>query len=129
MVLVYVELSLAGVYSYQKPILEKLKRRFPEGVYLDLDSFSEDYLTGQACRMVEEADKSVLYFTSSEPDAPLGSALRLAEILIRQSPASLVVLQGQHTRLERLFSNRGNLIFAHNPTEEQLFGLLDDFLR
>ena len=129
MVLVYVELSAARVYSYRKPLLEKLKQRFPEGVYLDLDSFSDDYLTTQACRLVKEADKNVLYFTSSEPDAPLGAALRLAEILIRRSANSLVVLQGPHTRLERLFSNRENIVFAHNPNEEQLFSFLEDYLR
>jgi hypothetical protein len=119
----------SGVYSYQKPLLGKLKHCFPKGVYLDLDSFSEDYLTSQAGRLLADAEKSVVYFACSEPEAPMGVALRLAEILIRRSMPSLVVLQGQHPRLGKLLSNRENIVFTQNPTEEQLFGLLEDFLQ
>ncbi|CAA9264817.1 MAG: hypothetical protein AVDCRST_MAG95-2470 [uncultured Adhaeribacter sp.] len=127
MVLVYVELRPAGVYSYQKPLLEKLKQRFPAGVYLDLDAFSEDYLTAQAGRLLAEADKSAVYFACTEPEAPLGPALHLAEIIIRRPANSLVILQGKQPRLEKLFGNRENIVFAQNPSEEEFFQQLENF--
>ncbi len=117
---IYVELGQNSHFSYHKPILEQVKKQFPDLSFLDLDTFSEEFLINQACQLVELASKCGVYFTSLEPDASFGATLRLAEVLIRRQQPTLVVLQGTHTRLERLFGNRSNLNFLKNPAELML---------
>lgn len=117
---IYAELSQALNNSYQKPVLELIKKQFSSFDYLDLDNFSEEFLIMQTCQLVELADTCVVYFKSLAPEAPLGATLRLAEVLIRRQHSTLVVLQGTHTRLERLFNNRPTLTFLKNPTESRL---------
>jgi hypothetical protein len=117
---IYAELGQNSHYSYHKPILGQVKKQFPDLDFLDLDTFSEEFLITQGCQMVELASKCGVYFKSLEPDAALGATLRLAEVLIRRQQPTLVILQGTHTRLERLFGNRLNLNFLKNPEELML---------
>ncbi len=124
---IYAELDQDLHYSYQKPVLGQVKKQFPSLDYLDLDTFSEEFLIMQACQMIALADKCGVYFKSLEPEAPLGATLRLAEILIRRQQPTLVILQGANTRLERLFSNRPALVFFKNPEELTLQEYLDLF--
>ena len=129
MVLVYAQLVPQPVYSYHQPLLTEVKRLFPALTCLDLDSFSEEYLMMQAGRLLEQADQCVVYFASPAPETPLGATLSLAEGLLRRPAASLVVVQGQHTRLERLFAQRRPLTFLSNPSEALFLKQLAAFLR
>ncbi|RDC64579.1 hypothetical protein [Adhaeribacter pallidiroseus] len=114
---IYVEVNQKFSSAYQKPMLEQVKKQFSGLDYLDLDGFSEEFLTKQACQLAELADICGVYYKSFAPEASLGATLPLAEILIRRSQPTLVILQGTHIRLEKLFSNRSNLIFLKNPEE------------
>lgn len=124
---IYAELPNELPYSYQKPLLTKIKRHFPDVIYLDMDAHSEEFLVSQACRLVAQAEVGVIYFNSSAPETSLGATLPLAEVLIRRQEKTLVILQGPHSRLERLLINRSNLTFLNNPSEELLLEHLRDF--
>ncbi|QNF31677.1 hypothetical protein HUW51_02660 [Adhaeribacter swui] len=124
---IYIELGLSSDYTYYKPVLAKVKKRFPHLDYLDLDAFSEEFLMAQVNQVVAAADKCAVYFNIVDTEEPLGAVLPLAEILIRRQENTQVVLQGPHTRLERLFSNRQNLNFLKNPDDSTLIAHLERF--
>lgn len=128
MVFVYAELVPQPVYAYHQPLLTAVKRCFPALTCLDLDSFSEEFLIMQAGRLLAQADRCVVYFASAAPETPPGATLLLAEVLLRRPAASLVGLQGQHTRFERLFAQRPNLVFLPNPSETLFLEQLTAFL-
>ncbi len=127
-VFIYVAVADEPSYSYENPFLSQVKKQFPEIVYLDIDSFSDDFLVTQACQLVEQAEVCVVYFTSTAPAARMGSSARLAEVLIRKQNKSLVGLQGANTRIERLFTARTHLSFLLNPGQEMLLTRLASFL-
>lgn len=118
-VFIYAELLNEPNYSYQKPILSWIKQTVHSVDCLDIDSFTEDYLITQACQMLENATTKVVYFKSAVIDASMGSLARLAEVLIQNTEGKrLMILEGQHTRLEKIFLNRPGLEFLHNPDKE-----------
>lgn len=124
---IYAELGNEINYSYQKPLLAQIKKQFPSVEYLDLDTYSDEFLITQACQMVEQANSCGIYFKILDSEAALGAILRLAEVVIRRTQNGLVVLQGSHSRLERLFSHRPTLIFLKNPNEHSLLEQLGNF--
>lgn len=127
-VFIYVELLDKPSYSYQKPVLNLVKQSIPGMIYLDVDSFSDDFLVTQACQLLEQATVSVVYFKSASSEAKIGSLVRFAETLIRIQNEKLIVVQGQHNRLERVFSNRSNLNLLNNPDERYFTTQLISFL-
>ncbi|PSR55807.1 hypothetical protein AHMF7605_21055 [Adhaeribacter arboris] len=126
LVFIYAELQPDSAYTYQKPILTKIKSSFPKVNSLDVDAYSEEFLVSQACQLIEQADRCGIYFNSPDPEISLGSTIRLVEVLIRRQQKNLVILNGEHQRLERLFSNRAQLTFFKNPGEQLLFQYLKD---
>ena len=128
-VFIYAELQPEPTHVYQKPILEKIKNCLFKVDCLDVDAYSGEFLISQACQVAEQAECCGVYFNCPDPDVSLGATIRLAEVLIRRQQKSLVVLQGEHQRLERLFTNRAHLTFLKNPEEVLLFQNLEDFYR
>ena len=115
---IYADLLNEPVYSYHKPVLTKVKQAFPDTTVLDLDSFSDDFLVTQACQLLGQATKCVVYFRSISADAKMGGLTRLAEVLIQRQQNSLVIVRGEHNRLTRLFSDRQQVTFLNNPDEQ-----------
>ncbi|QMU30596.1 hypothetical protein [Adhaeribacter radiodurans] len=124
---IYADLQFQPIFPYQKPLLIKVKNYFPKVDCLDVDSFSEEFLITHTCQVTQQAERCSIYFNCPEPDISLGATIRLAEVLIRRQQQSLVILQGEHQRLERLLTNRTQLTFFKNPEEQLLFQNLEDF--
>jgi nucleoside-triphosphatase THEP1 len=114
-----IDLSAAGTFTYQKPILQWVKQGFPAVTVLDLDQRSEPVLVTYACRLLEEAEQAVIYFIG-EKEAGFATLTPLLEQIIRQRHKCLVLLQGQHPRLHRMLSARSDLRYFFSEEEEEL---------
>lgn len=101
-VVLYVELTEAISFSYEKPILDWVKIRFTQAIVYDLDNHSEVLLIQYASELLEKAEKAVIIFHAVE--ASMGSLRILLEKVIQGKEKCLVCLNGHHAMLERMLS-------------------------
>lgn len=90
--------------------MQWLKARTPEMTVLDIDSFSDEMLVSQATRLLTESTQYAIYFKVTTPNAPLGTAFKLLEEIIRETKPALILLEGTHARLSAIVQARTHLM-------------------
>ena len=121
-VFIQVNLESSIAFSYKRPLLLWLNNEAPEITGLDIDSFSDEMLVTQACRLVQDAALYAVYFKVAEPNTPLGAAFKLLEEIIREDKSALILLEGTHSRLTAIVQARPylQLEVVQNPDEIKL---------
>ncbi|WP_199688411.1 hypothetical protein [Pontibacter oryzae] len=100
----YFDLTDSG--AYQKPVVAQVRQAFPNIAVLDLDTTSDELLQHYARRMLREATQSIVCIKADESTKNLGSLMPLLEEIFRKGPQRLVILEGEHARLRRMFDAR-----------------------
>ena len=95
--------------TYRQPLLEHVKAALPQVAILDLDAQSGELVQHYALHLLREADQAVVCIKADESTTDLGSMMPLLEELFLEKPERLVLLQGQHARLQRMFGARENI--------------------
>lgn len=114
----YFDLTDSG--AYQKPVAAQVRQAFPNIAVLDLDATSDELLQHYAHRMLREATQSIICIKADESTKDLGSLMPLLEEIFREGPQRLVLLDGEHARLRRMFDARPHVRFLDVASAEVL---------
>ncbi|MBC5992725.1 hypothetical protein [Pontibacter cellulosilyticus] len=104
--------------TYRQPLLEQLKAALPQVAILDLDAQSGELVQHYALQLLKEAEQAVVCIKADESKTDLGSMMPLLEELFLEKRGRLVLLQGQHARLQRMFGARENINYKTVGEEE-----------
>jgi len=119
-VFLFVNLTDAPAFSYQQPVMQAVKTVAPLVLTIDLDTFSEELLVQQACRLLQEATQFVVYFKAENAEVPFRAAQKIVEELIWKDKPGTVLLEGKHQRLQIMLPARPHLSFQVAETAEDL---------
>lgn len=97
--------------AFLKPVVEQVRQHIPTVSVLDLDAKSDELLQHYALRLLRESERAVVCIKADENAAELGSLMPLLEELFEERKQRLVLLQGPHARLHRIFSARPHVAF------------------
>jgi len=119
---IQVNIENSPSFSFQRPLLSWLKAQNAEIAVLDVDSLSDEMLTTQAGRLMQEAAKYAIYFKVAEPNANLGAAFKLVEEIIKEEKPGLIIIEGTHARLTAIVQSRPHLQYTpvNSPEEVKL---------
>ncbi|ARS36746.1 hypothetical protein [Pontibacter actiniarum] len=107
----FLYIDLAANNAYRKPVVELVQKALPTVTVLDLDSRSDELLQHYALRLLREAERTVVCIKADDGAAGLGNLMPLLEELFQEGRQRLVLLQGEHPRLQRIFSVRPHVAF------------------
>ncbi|WP_162051464.1 hypothetical protein [Pontibacter pamirensis] len=114
----YIELTTHTTYS--KPLPEQVKRQLPEVAVLDIDAGSDELLQHYALRLLRESDQAVVCIKADANTPGLGKAMAILEELFEEKAGRLVLLLGEHSRLQRMFQARPHVQLRQVEEEEAL---------
>ncbi len=103
--------DLTSDSAFHKPVVEQVRQSLPAVSILDLDARSDELLQHYALRLLRESEKAVVCIKADENAAELSSLMPLLEELFEEGKQRLVLLQGQHPRLQRIFAARPHVAF------------------
>ncbi|WP_073851685.1 hypothetical protein [Pontibacter flavimaris] len=119
--------DLSSDTSFHKPVVEQVRQRMPAVSVLDLDTRSDELVQHYALRLLRESEKAVVCMKADDSVTEFGSLMPLLEELFEEGKQRLVLLQGQHPRLQRIFAARPQVVFKV-VGEEQVVGEVNRFL-
>ena len=105
----YIEVTTAT--TYRKPLPEEVKQQLPEVAVLDIDAQSDELLLHYALRLLQESDKMVVCIKADSTEPGLGKVMGLMEELFHEKANRLILLLGDHSRLQRMFQARPQVQF------------------
>ncbi|AKD02587.1 hypothetical protein POKO110462_08725 [Pontibacter korlensis] len=114
----FLYVDLTSDTSFQQPVVEEVHKSLPSVSVLDIDARSDKLLQHYALRLLREAARAVVCIKAEEHTQDLGSLMPLLEELFQEGKQRLVLLQGQHPRLQRIFSARSHVAFKVVTEEE-----------
>lgn len=114
----YIELTTHT--TYRKPLPEQVKQQLPEVAVLDIDAESDELLQHYALRLLRESDKAVVCIKADATVTDLGKVMALLEELFQEKDNRLVLLLGEHSRLQRMFQARPQVQFRQVEEENVL---------
>ncbi|HEY4651963.1 MAG TPA: hypothetical protein VIG72_11150 [Pontibacter sp.] len=108
--LLYLRLLTDGqTIAYGNPVLEQVKKDFPEVAVLDADSQSGELVLHYAQKLLQEPGQTIVCFDSAAADAGFGSLLPLIELLLEGQPEQRILFRNTHHRLLRMVQARPEL--------------------
>ena len=120
LVFLFVSLTNTPSFQYQQPVVQWVKEVTPNAITLDLDTFSEEMLVTQTCRLLQEATHFMVYFKSENEEVPLRAVQKIVEELIWKEKPGTVLLEGKHRRLQVMLPARPHLTFQTIDSVEDL---------
>ncbi|MEJ8757784.1 hypothetical protein WG947_12290 [Pontibacter sp. H259] len=114
--------------AYGTPLLDQVKKQFPDMAVLDVDSQSGELVLHYARQMLQEASKVIVCINSTTPDAGFGSIFPLLELLLANPNEQLILFRNEHIRLQRLVQARPELKAEIVQTEEEVLDQVRRFL-
>ncbi len=115
---IYVELTEELRYSYNKPLLQEINRRFPKVVLFDFDNHSDRLVVGYAIDLLEKADKAVVIIEATETS--VFNIVGFLEKVLDYKDKSLVIVNGQHAIVNRMVSLLEENLLQDLPLPTQL---------
>ncbi|GHA66763.1 hypothetical protein [Pontibacter akesuensis] len=107
----FLYLNLTTEKAYAQPLVDQVRQTFPELAILDLDAQSDELLQHYALRLLRESERAVVSIKADETTVDLTGAMPLLEELFQGGTQRLVLLLGQHARLQRIFAARPHVVF------------------
>ncbi|WP_299822323.1 hypothetical protein [uncultured Pontibacter sp.] len=114
----YFDLTAPGNYRYKQPLLEQVKTAMPQAAILDMDAQSGELVQHYALKLLHEAAQAVVCIKADESITDISSLMPILEELFLERPGRLVLLQGQHARLQRMFDARISIKYKVAAAEE-----------
>ena len=114
----FLYINLATSISYKQPVLEHVKTALPQLAILDMDAQSGELVQHYALQLLKEAEQAVLCIKADESITDFSAMMPLLEELFLEKPGRLVLLQGQQSRLQRMFSAREGIKYKFVVEEE-----------
>ncbi|MCU0445305.1 MAG: hypothetical protein MUE85_10340 [Microscillaceae bacterium] len=109
-------LNLTKSPGYQKPLLESLKKTFPEVLGYDLDNFSDAHWIDTQIKLIAEAEKVFVYIISDK-NAKTQALLRFFEKLIRCPQPLQVWAVSENLILNKLLKPLGERLILNSPPD------------
>ena len=103
--------NMANTATYRQPLLEQVKAALPHVATLDLDAQSGEMVQHYALQLLREAEQAIVCIKTDERVNDLAGMMPLLEELFLEKPGRLVLLQGSHARLQRMFSARESITY------------------
>lgn len=120
--------SMAATTTYGQPVLQKVKQALPQTAILDFDAASDELVLHYALKLLREAEKAVCCIKTDESTHDISAILPLLEELFIEKPDRLILLQGQHARLQRMFDARAGVKYKV-VTEQEVTEATVQFFR
>lgn len=116
----YVQLTApAALPAYGQPLVNWVKATKTAVTALDIDLQSDELMQHYALRLLRESTKSIVCLKAEE-GVPLEKLMPLLEELLQPDPNRLVLLLGEHQRLQRIFEARPLVKFKVAGEEDVL---------
>jgi hypothetical protein len=94
---------------YQNPLLEQVKKLFPDVAVLDVDSQSGELVLHYAKKLLQDATQVLVCLDCANADAGFGSVFSLLELLLEGQKVQLILFRNNHNRLLRMVQARPEL--------------------
>ncbi|WP_276498712.1 hypothetical protein [Pontibacter litorisediminis] len=102
----FLYIVLTADTAFLQPVVERVRQSLPAVTVLDLDARSDELLQHYALRLLRESERAVVCIKAAESTTGFGSLMPLLEELFEEGRQRLVLLQGQQSRLQRIFAAR-----------------------
>ena len=112
--------DLTAATTYRKALPEQVQQEFPAVAVLDIDAQSSELVLHYALRLLRESEKAVIYITTDATVIGFGTIMPLLEELFQSQENRLMLLDGEHPRLLRMFQARPQVQFKQVNEEEAL---------
>jgi hypothetical protein len=89
-----------GSYTYEKPVLNRLKQYFPQLLIYDFDTRSDSLVAGYAVDLLEKSDKTLIIIDAS--NGPASGLVIFLEKIIACKDTCMVLLYGRNNLVERM---------------------------
>ncbi|WP_439881142.1 hypothetical protein ACSX1A_18615 [Pontibacter sp. MBLB2868] len=116
----FLYINLTHTNAYQQPVPERIKAAFPGIAILDLDARSGELVQHYALRLLRDSEKGVVCIKVDDSTTDIAVLMPLLEELFEEHAQRLVLLQGQHARLQRMFGARPDIEYAVVEEDEVL---------
>ena len=107
----FLYLDLTAAAAYRKPLPEQVQQELPAVAVLDIDAHTSELVLHYALRLLRESEKAVVYITTDATAANFGTAMSLLEELFQSRENRLILFEGDHPRLLRMFQARPYINF------------------
>ena len=116
----FLYLDLTAAATYRKPLPEQVQQQLPAVAVLDIDAQTSELVLHYALRLIRESEKAVVYISTNATAANFGTAMPLLEELFESRENRLILLEGDHPRLLRMFQARLQVQFKQVKEEEAM---------
>lgn len=93
-----------GSSSYQHPLATWAKDYLVDSTLFDFDNLSDPITYHYATDLLAKSTQTLVVITIGSSEAPAGRLLPFLEQLVSQHPLGSVLLQGNHSLIERMLS-------------------------
>ncbi|MEJ8801197.1 hypothetical protein [Pontibacter sp. H249] len=115
---VFLYVNLITPATYSQPLLQEIKISFPQVAVLDMDAQSGELVQHYALQLLQEAELAIVCIKANESINDISALMPLLEELFQDKPGRLVLLLGQHARLQRMFAARQSIKYKAVGEEE-----------
>ncbi|QCR23746.1 hypothetical protein [Pontibacter sp. SGAir0037] len=123
---ILVHIADSGAITFGDPMLDWVKQQYANVVPFDLDAQSDELMQQYALRLLREATASIVCL-KAEGQAAFGRVVPLLQELLMPHLNRLVVLQGEHLRLQRVFEARPDMKFTTIRSNAELKAAVQQF--
>ncbi|WP_347157325.1 hypothetical protein [Pontibacter chitinilyticus] len=117
---VFLLLDLAPApFAYQQPLVAAVQQACPAVAVLDIDAGSNELLLHYALKLLREASKAVVLVKAIGQAQGFGNVMPLLEELLQEQEGRLVLLLGEHHRLQRMLQARPQLKYKQVKDEAE----------
>ena len=106
--------------AYGNPVLEQVKRLFPDVAALDVDSQSGELVLHYATQLLQNSEQTIVCIDSAAPDEGFGSLFPVLELALEGQKEQLILFRNSHTRLRRMVEARPALQMKQVENDEEL---------
>lgn len=112
--------------AYSHPFPDHIKSSYPDVAVFDIDGYSDEMMQQYALRLMRESESCIVCFEAEENDA-IDKVMALLEEMLQPDSRRLIMLSGEHTRLQRIFGARPMLNFIAVENAEAFYKEVKNF--
>ncbi len=120
--MIYITIASSHWSSYDWPLIQWVRKVYPEVVIFDFDNHSKVEMADYAIKLIEKSDKVLVVVNNqAEKNATLGGILKVLQYLIRQQTKSIhLFLWGSHPIVEKMGNTLRSGKFYQNFEEKEI---------
>lgn len=122
---IYIRVAAQAPVTYAVPLLERLKELKQGITTFEFDNFSEESIRQYGIELLKQSEQAAVVLAIEAPDAPISGLTTFFNRMLKAKPPRLLMaMQGEQPLLQKMMQGLGGENFYHNPSEEELLGLL-----